>query len=93
MVSKYLYKNFWRCHRKSVSPSETASMKHQPFSPSGNHFLLFLSLNLTCFEMIPLSHASGITECPFLVLFVSLNLMTIRFIHIVALSELPTFKG
>ena len=63
MVSNYLYKNFWRCHRKSVSPSETASMKHQLFPTAGNRFLLFLSLNMTCFEMTPLSHTSSITEC------------------------------
>lgn len=31
--------------------------------------------------------------CPLLVWFISLNMMTIRFVHIVALSELPTFKG
>ena len=30
---------------------------------------------------------------PFLVWFISLNIMTIRFVHIVALSELPTLKG
>ena len=31
--------------------------------------------------------------CCFLVWFISLNIMTIRFVHIVALSELPTLKG
>ena len=30
---------------------------------------------------------------PFLVWFISLNIMTIRFVHIVALSELRTLKG
>ena len=30
---------------------------------------------------------------PFLVWFISLNIITIRFVHIVALSELPTLKG
>ena len=31
--------------------------------------------------------------CPFLVWFISLTIMTVRFIHIVVLSELPTLKG
>ena len=63
MVSSYSYNTFWRCDGKSVSPSETVSMKHHLFSTSGNHFLFFLSLNWTCFEMTPLSHTSSITEC------------------------------
>ena len=60
MVSSYSYNTFWRCDGKSVSPSETVSMKHHLFSTSGNHFLFFLSLNWTCFEMIAPSHTSRI---------------------------------
>jgi len=42
--------------------------------------------------LVWISHTSGITEClSFLVWFVSLNIMTKRFIYIVALSELLTF--
>lgn len=92
MASNYLYNRFCRCHGKSVSPRETGWV---PWSV--NHLR---SLGITfCFFwlwiwLVWISHTSGITDvCRFLVWFISLNIMTMRFIHTVALSELWTLKG
>ena len=67
------------------------SMKHELSSIRGNHFLLFLALDLTCLDIsYQWNHRTFVL---FLVWFISLTIMTIRLVHIVALSELPTLKG
>lgn len=65
-------------------------MKHELSSIGRNHFLLFPT-DLTCLDIsYEWNHRTFVF---FLVWLISLNLMTIRFVHIVALSELLTLKG
>ena len=92
MASNYLYNWFWRYHEKSVYPRETG------WGPWNMNCLRSLGITF-CFSGFGfdlfgyLILVESRNVCPFLVWFISLNIMTMRFVHIVALSELLTFKG
>ena len=92
MTSNYLYDRFWRCHEKSVSPRETGRVLwNMNCLRSLGITFCFSGFGFDLFGYFILVESQNVS--PFLVWFISLNITTIRFIHIVALSELPTLKG
>ena len=66
------------------------SVKHELSSIPGN-LSASSGFGFDLFGYLILVESQNVS--PFLVWFISLSIMTIRFVHIVALSELPTLKG
>ena len=92
MASNYLCSSFWRCHGKSVSPRETEWVPwNMKCLRSLGITFCFSGFGLDLFGYIILVESQNVS--PILVWFISRNIMTIRFVHIVALSELPTLKS
>ena len=91
MASSYLCYWFWRYHGKSVSPRETGVQETWTLFDPWESLSAFSGFGFDLFGYLILVESQNV--CPFLVWFISLTIMTIRFFHIVALSELPTLKG
>ena len=91
MASSYLYNWFWRYHGKSVSPRETGVRETWTLFDPWESLSAFSGFGFDLFGYLILVESQNV--CPFLVWFISLTIMTVRFIHIVVLSELPTLKG
>lgn len=90
IASNYLSNWFWRYHGKSVFPRETEV--HETWTLfDRSESLSAISDRFDLFGYLIWVESQHV--CLFLVWFISLNLMTIRFVHIVALSELLTLKG
>ena len=91
MASSYLCYWFWRYHGKSVSPRETGVQETWTLFDPWESLSAFSGFGFDLFGYLILVESQNV--CPFLVWFISLTIMTIRFFQIVALSELPTLKG
>lgn len=90
IASSYLSNWFWRYDGKSVFPRETEV--HETWTLfDRSESLSAISDRFDLFGYLIWAESQNV--CLFLVWFISLNLMTIRFVHIVALSELLTLKG
>ena len=91
MASSYLYNWFLRYHGKSVSPRETGVHETWTLFDPWESLSAFSGFGFDLFGYLILVESQNV--CPFLVWFISLTIMTVKFVHIVVLSELPTLKG
>ena len=78
MASSYLCYWFWRYHGKSVSPRETGVQETWTLFDPWESLSAFSGFGFDLFGYLILVESQNV--CPFLVWFISLNIMTIRFI-------------